>query len=162
MELSKLIKEINDFNNSELDCAKNEYKSTKEYRGNQHDLDTYLNTMRYLEYKKNIRKNVKQTKVVSEENTFSDIDAIQSHLEKNQYKKKWSRLDSYLKTKKIEEYLRKKISEGCLKETDYSKYISILKNKLQEKELNKKSEVTYDEENGMILKIPYLDKLLDN
>ena len=30
MELSKLIKEINDFNNSELDCGKNEYKSTKE------------------------------------------------------------------------------------------------------------------------------------
>ena len=58
--------------------------------------------------------------------------------------------------------MRKKIGEGCLKETDYSKYLTMLKNKLQEKELNKKSEVTYDEENGIILKIPYLDKLLDN
>tara|TARA_B100000902_G_scaffold366329_1_gene388015 strand:+ start:131 stop:619 length:489 start_codon:yes stop_codon:yes gene_type:complete len=162
MELSQLIKQINTFNNSALNEGKNEYLSNKEYRGNQHDLDSYLNTIRYMEYQKSVRKNVRQTKVISEENTFSDFNSIQEHLEKNQFKTRWSRLDSYLKTKKLEEYVKKNITDNKIKETDYTKFITLLKCKLHAKELNKKNEVTYDEENGIILKIPYLDKLIDN
>ena len=162
MDLTKLINEVNEFNNSTLDSGKNEYKSTKEYRGNQHELDTYLNTIRYMEYKKNTRKNVRQSVTISEENTFSDYNALQAHLEKNQYKKKWSRLDSCLKTKKLEEYVHNLIKSDKIKEFDYERYISLLKRKLSNKELNKKSEVTYDEEIGEIKHIPFIDKLINN
>ena len=52
MDLSHIIQEVDHFNNSNINDGANEYKSTKEYRGNQHELDTYLNTIRYMEYKK--------------------------------------------------------------------------------------------------------------
>ena len=115
-----------------------------------------------MEYKKNTRKNVKQSVTISEENTFSDYNALQAHLEKNQYKKKWSRLDSYLKTKKLEEYVHNLIKSDKIKEFDYERYICLLKRKLSDKELNKKSEVTYDEEIGEIKHIPFIDKLINN
>ena len=134
----------------------------KEYRGNQHELDTYLNTIRYMEYKKNVRKNVRQQKTISEENTFSDYNALQSHLEETQYKKKWSRLDSYLKTKKIEEYVKNLIKDDKIKEYDYERYMALMKKRLSEKLLNKKNEVTYDDEVGIIKAIPFLDKLIND
>ena len=100
MNISQIIDDINIFNNSNPEDAKNQLISKKEYRGNQHELDTYINTMKYLEYKKNIRKNVKKPKVLTQENTFENDSSIQAHFEATQYKKKWSRLDNYLKLKK--------------------------------------------------------------
>lgn len=162
MNLSHIIQEVDKFNNSNINDGANEYKSTKEYRGNQHELDTYLNTIRYMEYKKNVRKNVRQQKTISEENTFSDYNALQSHLEETQYKKKWSRLDSYLKTKKIEEYVKNLIKDDKIKEYDYERYMALMKKRLSEKLLNKKNEVTYDDEVGIIKAIPFLDKLIND
>jgi len=162
MDLSKIIQEVNQFNNSDIDSGKNEYKSTKEYRGNQHELDTYLNTIKYMEYKKNVRKNVRKPKTISEENTFSDYNALQSHLEETQYKKKWCRLDSYLKKKKIQEYIKNLIKDEKIKEYDYERYFALLNKKITDKQLNTKSEVTYDEDIGIIVTIPFLDKLISN
>jgi len=54
--LFKNIKEdIQKFNNSHNSDIPNELEKIpiKEYRGNQHDLDTYLNTINYMEYIKN-------------------------------------------------------------------------------------------------------------
>ena len=72
MNIDTIIQDINNFNTSNPEDAKNKLISNKEYRGNQHELDSYISTMKYLEYKKNIRKNIQQSKVVSNENTFSE------------------------------------------------------------------------------------------
>jgi len=162
MNIDTIIKDINNFNTSNPEDAKNKLISKKEYRGNQHELDSYISTMKYLEYKKNIRKNIQQSKVVSNENTFSDESSIQAHFETTQYKKKWSRLDSYLKLKKIEEYVKNLITTNRIKECDYKRFIALLKIKLNNKQLNKKNEISYDETNGIILDIPLMSKLLSD
>ena len=79
-----------------------------------------------------------------------------------QYKKKWSRLDSYLKLKKIEEYVKNLITTNRIKECDYKRFIALLKIKLNNKQLNKKNEISYDETNGIILDIPLMSKLLSD
>lgn len=162
MNICKITEDINRFNTSNPEDAKNKLISKKEYRGNQHELDTYINTMNYLQYKKNIRKNVKQPKVVTEENTFENDSSIQAHFEATQYKKKWSRLDNYLKLKKIEEYVKNLVTTNTIKEYDNERFIILLKKKLNDKQLNKKNEISYDDTNGIILDIPFITKLLKN
>ena len=51
MDLERLTKDILEFNNSKPDEAKNIIPSDREYRGNQHDLDTFINTIQYIEYR---------------------------------------------------------------------------------------------------------------
>ncbi len=160
MNLSNIISEIQSFNTSDPLSKKNEFKSDKEYRGNQHELDTYLNTIKYMEYKKNIRKNVKQTKGVSSENTFDNNDAVQKYFEESQYKRKWSRLDMFLKKKKIDEYIQNKVKENIINESDIKKYKQLLYTKLYEKKLNTKKDLVYDEKVGTIIDIPYFNKIL--
>ena len=101
--LKQLQQNIHKFNSLEKDGipVNPTTEIKKEYRGNQHDLDTYLNTINYMEYVKNNKKNGRKTQVISHENTFSDISSLQEHFETNQYMKKWSRLDLFLKKNKI-------------------------------------------------------------
>lgn len=132
----------------------------KEYRGNQHDLDTYLNTINYMEYIKNNRKNGRKTQVISHENTFSDISSLQKHFETTQYMKKWSRLDLFLKKNKIKEFLEKKIRDNIISSDKKEHYFKLLINLLNDKKLNKKSEIVYDENNGYIIDIPIFKSLI--
>jgi hypothetical protein len=163
--LFKNIKEdIQKFNNSHNSDIPNELEKIpiKEYRGNQHDLDTYLNTINYMEYIKNNRKNGRKTKVISHENTFDNISSLQDHLEKTQFNKKWSRLDNYLKKIKLKEFLKNKIKNEIIAEEKYDFYYSILINMLNNKKLNKKTELIYDEENANIVDIPIFKSLIIN
>tara|TARA_B100000575_G_scaffold222939_1_gene183350 strand:+ start:4655 stop:5134 length:480 start_codon:yes stop_codon:yes gene_type:complete len=153
MLLDNLITDILQFNESNPTDSKNKIENKKEYRGNQHDLDTYLNTVRYMEYQKNIRKNVRKTKVIGEENTFNSVEDIQSHLEKNQFKKKWSRLDTYLKKIKLKEFVDVQVESGKILLSNKDSTYKNLLNLLQDKKLNKKNEISYDEVNGKIIKI---------
>jgi len=162
MNLAELISDIASFNNSNAESAKNDCQPVKNYRGNQHELDTYLNTIKYMEYKKQIRKNVKQTKVVSHENTFMDNESVQKHFEESQYKKKWSRLDNFLKRKKIEEFIKKKLDENIINLENESKYKIMLIKQLNNKKLNTKKDITYDEINGTISDIPFFNKMISN
>ena len=135
-------------------------KPIKEYRGNQHDLDTYLNTINYMEYVRNNRKNVLKTQVITQENTFNDISSIQSHFEKNQFNKKWSRLDRFLKKIKLDEFISKQITENNITIDKKKYYLDILIRMLDNKKLNKKSEIIYDENNGYIVNIPIFKSLI--
>jgi len=132
----------------------------KEYRGNQHDLDTYLNTINYMEYVKNNKKNGRKTQVISHENTFSDITSLQEHFETNQYMKKWSRLDLFLKKNKIKEFLEIKVKDNVIPSDKKDHYFKLLTNLLNNKKLNKKSEIVYDENNGYIIDIPIFKSLI--
>ena len=132
----------------------------KDYRGNQHDLDTYLNTINYMEYVKNNRKNGRKTQVLGHENTFNDISSIQAHFETNQYRKKWSRLDLFLKKNKIKEFLENKVKEEVIIKDKKEHYFKLLTNLLNNKKLNKKYEIIYDENNGYIIDIPIFKSLI--
>ena len=157
-QLQNNVKQFNSMNGDNISLPVTQIK--KEYRGNQHDLDTYLNTVNYMEYVKNNRKNGRKTKAISHENTFSDLTSIQEHFEKNQYMKKWSRLDLFLKKNKIKEFLDKKINEEIIPNTKSEYYFKLLTNLLNNKKLNKKSEIIYDENNGYIIDIPIFKSLI--
>lgn len=160
--LKQLQQNIHKFNSLEkVDIPVNPtIEIKKEYRGNQHDLDTYLNTINYMEYVKNNKKNGRKTKVISHENTFSDISSLQEHFETNQYMKKWSRLDLFLKKNKIKEFLEKKVKDEVISDNKKEHYFRLLTNLLNNKKLNKKSEVVYDENNGYIVDIPIFKSLI--
>ena len=64
--------------------------------------------------------------------------------------------------KKIEEYVKNLITANTIKEYDNERYIILLKKKLNDKQLNKKNEISYDDINGIILDIPFVTKLLKN
>ena len=160
--LKQLQQNIHKFNSLEkVDIPVNPtIEIKKEYRGNQHDLDTYLNTINYMEYVKNNKKNGRKTKVISHENTFSDISSLQEYFETNQYMKKWSRLDLFLKKNKIKEFLEKKVNDEVISDNKKEHYFRLLTNLLNNKKLNKKSEVVYDENNGYIVDIPIFKSLI--
>ena len=132
----------------------------KEYRGNQHDLDTYLNTINYMEYVKSTRKNGRKTQALIHENTFTDISSIQDHFETNQYMKKWSRIDLFLKKNKIKEFLENKVKEEVIIKDKKEHYFKLLINLLYNKKLNTKSQIIYDENNGYIIDIPIFKSLI--
>lgn len=167
MLINTLIDNINSFNQSnsgKLSSCQSKQQDPIEslqrnYKGNQHDLDNYLNTMQYMQYQKQIRKNVRQTKIISKENTFSTLEDMHSHLEKDQFLKKWSRLDMYLKKLKIKEFVETKLESGSIKSDKKDYYIRKLNHLIVDKKLNKKNEITYDSEVGKIIDIPCFNKL---
>ena len=87
-------------------------KPIKESREINMVLNAYLNTINYMEYVRNNRKNVRKTQVITQENTFNDISSIQSHFEKNQFNNKYYDLDRFLKKIKFDEFISKQITEN--------------------------------------------------
>tara|TARA_B100000941_G_C28456152_1_gene528043 strand:- start:154 stop:645 length:492 start_codon:yes stop_codon:yes gene_type:complete len=161
--LNSLIIDINKFNNVKNEIDFTEKKTNipeKMYRGNQHDLDTYLNTIKYMEYKKKLRKNVRQSKEISSENTFNNLDDIHKHLEKNQFNCKWSRLDNYLKKIKLKEYINAQIKDDKLCQSKKEEVFKKLINLLNKKKLNKSTEIVYDIVEGKISKIINFEEII--
>ena len=152
----ELYSSIKNFNNSNPEDAKNIIESNTIYRGNQHDLDTFNNTIQYIEYKKNLRKNKKTTKVNTNE-TYNNLEELHKTIEESQYKKKWSRLDNYCKKQKISEYIEKEVKDGELEQSSMKDCIAYLYRLLEQRKLNKKGNIEYDSDNGQIISIS--DKL---
>ena len=152
MNLTELAASINKFNNSIPGEARNVIKSDKEYRGNQYELDNFMNTIQYIEYKKTLKK--KTQPVYQREYVTHDTgDALLSVLEEGQYKKKWSRLDTYCKREKISEYIQKEVDNGNIKQSIMKECIAHLFRLLEQKKLNKKGNIEYDSDNGKITSI---------
>ena len=152
MNLDKLTSDILEFNNSNPDEAKNIINSDKPYRGNQHDLDTFINTIQYIEYKKGLKK---KTRIISQKElvTYDNPNDIMSILSDSQYKKQWSRLDVYSKKNKISEYIEKEVKKGNLNQELMKEYIAHLFRLIEQKKLNKKGNIEYDADNGIIINI---------
>ena len=98
MNFLNIYNRVQEFNNSKPEESKNIIENNKEYRGNQHDLDTFNNTVQYIDYKKNLRKEKLSVKKVQAK-TYDDYNSIQQAIEDSQYKKKWSRSDTYYELK---------------------------------------------------------------
>jgi len=148
MEFEEIKKKIKKFNNNDSD-SKNIVEEKKNYRGNQHDLTTFIQRVSFEDYKKKMKK----TYIQKNEKVFSDANEIQKMLEQNQYKKKWGRLDNYCKKMKIKEYLNNMINNGDLNTNNYDKYFNSCMNRVRNKKLNKKNEIEYDDIQGKIKKI---------
>ena len=63
---------------------------------------------------------------------------------------------------KLKEFLKNKIKNEIIAEEKYDFYYSILINMLNNKKLNKKTELIYDEENANIVDIPIFKSLIIN
>lgn len=152
MDLERLTKDILEFNNSKPDEAKNIIPSDREYRGNQHDLDTFINTIQYIEYKKGLKK---KQRVISKKEcvTYNNTDDMMAALAENQYKKQWSRLDVYSKKNKISEYIQKEVENGNIEESIMKECIAHLFRLIEQKKINKKGNIEYDPEKGIITNI---------
>ena len=152
MSLQTLYDEIQKFNNGNQDSNKNVVNSNKEYRGNQHDLDTFNNTIQYIEYKKNLRKEKLTIRKV-EAKTYDSYESVQQAIENSQYKKIWSKLDTYCKKVKISEYIENEVEEGRISRHLKKECIAHIFRLLEQKKLNKKGNIEYDSENGVITSI---------
>lgn len=152
MSFEKLHLSIQEFNQSNPSDSKNIIENNKEYRGNQHDLDTFNNTIQYIEYKKNLKKNKKTIKQKTVE-TYNDVESIQKSINELQYKKKWSRLDTYCKKEKISEYIEKEVGNGTIGKASMKECIAHLFRLLEQKKLNKKGNIEYDSDIGEITSI---------
>ncbi len=153
MNLAILTESINKFNNTSVEDSRNKIESSKPYRGNQHDLDTFNNTIQYIEYKKNLRKNKKNIKIPQNNNVFDDMESLQEKLYNDQFKKNWSRLDVYSKKTKISEYMEELVKDKKIEEENVKNIIANIYRLLEQKKLNKKGNIEYDSENGKILSI---------
>jgi hypothetical protein len=152
MDFQSLYSKIQNFNNTNPISTKNIVDFNKEYRGNQHDLDTFNNTVQYIEYKKNLRKEKLTIRKVSA-TTYDNYDSIQEAIENSQYKKKWSRLDTYCKKVKISEYIEKQTDSGEIEQLIMKDCIAHLYRLLEQKKLNKKGNIEYDSDKGVITSI---------
>ena len=74
--------------------------------------------------------------------------------------KKWSRLDLFLKKNKIKEFLEIKVKDNVIPSDKKDHYFKLLTNLLNNKKLNKKSEIVYDKNNGYIIDIPIFKSLI--
>ena len=148
MNFDELKEKIQKFNDNDS-TGKVTLIENKNYRGNQHDLQTFMQRVSFEEYKKKVKK----TYVQKNETIYSSADDIQEMLEKSQYKKKWGRLDNYCKKVKIKEYLNNLINNGDLNKDKYDEYFEWCEDKIKKKKLNKKNEIDYNDVEGKINKI---------
>ena len=97
-ELSNKIKEFN--NISILEVPKQEKVNTFQ----QYELDKFNWSMTKRNYYQDLREEKKGFKQYPKKQ-FSNIDLIQTQLDKNTFGRKWSKLDKVSKLKKLDEYI---------------------------------------------------------
>lgn len=108
-------------------------KKSKEMTGNMYALNNLKYQQSRINYKRNLRKKKdeesekKKTKI----NIIDNEEELNNIISKYEYKKKWFRLDNYLKTQKLKEFFEisenkavlDKIDLKSLVNTKYNKYI---------------------------------------
>ena len=153
--IEKLNKNIlNSNSNSKIHMVdkkqpKDELKVTPITNHKNYKLDQHKWKQQYINYKRNLRKdptgeNTKSFNVFQNNNDLSDF------LKKNEYKKKWNRLDNYQKKVKVKEYLRQLVDLDELS-IEKSKLLIIKFDILINSKKLKK--VDYDSENCKIVSI---------
>lgn len=152
ISIETLRKELNEFNtNNELSINNGTQEPTRNMVGNQFDLNNFQFRVSYLEYQKSISKSKKDIKTKPLSKMLETQDDLERELGKNRFDKPWSKLDIFAKKTKIKEYLEDKYPNNV------SEYMLILEPLLQNKKLNKKTDVNYDSENEKIININHLN-----
>lgn len=152
ISIETLRRELNEFNtNNEMSEKNNVEEPIRNMVGNQFDLNNFQFRVSYLEYQKSISKTKKDVKIKPQSKMLETQDELERELEKNRFNKQWSKLDIFAKKTKIREYLEDKYPDKI------SHYMSILENLLQNKKLNKKTDVDYNSELEKIISIKYIN-----
>ena len=142
MNFEKLSSKINKFNNiSILEVPKQEKVNTFQ----QYELDKFNWNMTKRNYYQDLREEKKGFKQYPKKQ-FSNIDLIQTQLDKNMFGKKWSKLDKVSKLKKLDEYIFYLVNSNTLngdKTILLKKYVYSLFNKgqLKNKMVNYNSDI---------------------
>ena len=170
MEFEKLASKIDEFNklsnntsSENLDklnlILNNKVPIVKKenYRGNQYELDQFNWELQKKEYYARIRKE-KLGRTEKETTEVESVDKLQNMLEKDQYNKKWNKLDLYCKKQKFKEYINDLRNSSLIEEGEEKLYLNYLFKMLTKKVLTKSSEVDYDIQRQKITNIPILDK----
>ena len=156
MDFETLSNNINEFNNISITVEPTQEKiSTFQ----QYELDQFNWNMRKRNYYQDLREEKKGFKQFPKKE-FSNIDLIQTQLDKNMFGKKWSKLDKVSKLKKLDEYIFHLVNLNTLnieKKTSLKKYVYSLFNKGKIK--NKM--VKYNYELFKIEKIDTVDKYIE-
>ena len=155
MNFETLTDRINKFNNISITTDPiQEHISTFQ----QYELDKFNWNMKKRNYYQDLREEKKGFKQYPK-TQFSNIDLIQTQLDKNMFGKKWSKLDKISKLKKLDEYIFGLVNLNKLDvnaKTALKKYTYSLFNKGQLK--NKM--VIYNAEVFKIQNIDVLDKYI--
>jgi len=156
MDFETLSNNINEFNNISITVGPTQEKiSTFQ----QYELDQFNWNMRKRNYYQDLREEKKGFKQFPKKE-FSNIDLIQTQLDKNMFGKKWSKLDKVSKLKKLDEYIFHLVNLNTLnieKKTSLKKYVYSLfkKGKIKNKM------VKYNNELFKIEKIDTVDKYIE-
>lgn len=150
---NSILKNIETFNKENNDASievkEPEPKIIKEYRGNQFELDSWLNRMQYNEYIKNNSKNKKVIKNKREAIQFENETTCYNAVEQASIKKKWARLDIYTKKNRIDEYLNRLQTNGTITETNKIEFRTKYHKMISDKTLKTK-DILYDDNEGII------------
>ena len=172
MDFAILVRKIDNFNNvldkqakpcensSNINVIlKNKVPDIKKenYRGNQYEMDQFNWELQKKEYYNKMRRErlgrkEKETTEVESVYTLQDI------LTKDQYSKKWNKLDLFCKKEKFKQYIKKLTAEQLIEKDEEKLYLNYLYKMLNKKVLTKASEVDYSIDLQKIIKIPILDK----
>ena len=128
MNFETLLNKINEFNNISI-LEKSEEKTISRFQ--EYELSQFNWNMTKRNYYQDLREEKKGFKQYPKKQ-FSNIDLIQTQLDKNTFGRKWSKLDKVSKLKKIDEYIHTLVDTHTLdvsNKTLLKKYVYSLFNK---------------------------------
>jgi hypothetical protein len=146
---------VNDFNKKDnsqgidLNLEPVPPKVIKEYKGNQYQLDAWLNQLQYNEYVKNNAKNKKVVKNKRDAIQFETAESCYDAVVQASIKKKWARLDTYTKKNRVDEYLNRMVENNNIDEANKLELKQRLNKMIDDKSLKPK-DIVYDDEVGII------------
>ena len=97
-------------------------------------------------------------RTTKKETEIDSVDQLQNMLTKDQYNKKWNKLDLFCKKQKFKEYIVDLRNSNLIEEDEEKIYLNYLYKMLNKKILTKSTEVMYDIQRQKITEIPILDK----
>ena len=168
MEFSDLVRKIDKFNkNSNVNIISEKVETIlnnkvpivkkENYRGNQYELDQFNWELQKKEYYSRMRKE-RLGRTTKKETEIDSVDQLQNMLTKDQYSKKWNKLDLFCKKQKFKEYIVDLRNSNLIEEDEEKIYLNYLYKMLNKKVLTKSTEVMYDIQRQKITEIPILDK----
>lgn len=137
----------------------NKSEKIKNYNGNRYDLSNFQYRVSSMNYKRNLKRDIDILNGKSKENInlVDSIDKLSDLIEKQDYKKKWNKLDNYQKKKKIIQYGKHLVNENIIDEKHYDNLINDLFELLKNKKLKSSNSVVYNVEECTINSIKLLN-----
>lgn len=157
MDFIELKKTIDKFNNIDLQIVKQDDKVNKL---EQYKLDQFNWNMSKRNYYQEMRDEKKGFKKYKQKQ-FSNIDLIQTQLDKNTFGKKWSKLDKVSKLKKLDEYIYYLVNKYKLSVANKQSLKKFVYSEFNRKKITNKM-VVYNQETFKITEIKYIETFISN